>query len=137
MIGSLIGLSFLGLIIAYFSFSPVTKVQEIIPWNQETGKSKNIQSNNDMSLYIEKKRRQTIISSGRLNLNKIKESRTQFGSQTGALECMMTICPLLPCCPSNKLYDGGLSTSSNICILDGNGNISEDGGNALTKVCEI
>lgn len=139
MIGNLLGLSAIGLLIAYFSFTTSIhdKVQEI-PWNQETGKSKNIQSKtHDMSLYIESTKRKVINSAGKLNLKKIKENRTQKGFSTGALECMMTVCPLLPCCPTDKIYDGGLSSSNQQCVLDGNGNIIEDGGNALTKVCGV
>jgi hypothetical protein len=139
MIGNLLGLTAIGLLITYFSYTTSIhdKVHEI-PWNQETDKSKNIQSKtHDMSLYIELKKRKAINSAGKLDLKKIKENRTQKGFSTGALECMMTICPPLPCCPSDKIYDGGSSNSSNICILDGNGNIIGDAGNALTKVCGV
>jgi len=142
MIGNLLGLTAIGLLIAYFSFTTSIhdKVQEI-PWNEETGKSKTIQSKtNDMSLYIELKKRKTINSAGKLNLSKIKENRTQKGFSTGALECMMSLCPpICPtkiCCP-DLVYDGGTATlSSEQCVLDGNPlccpDLVYDGGSALS-----
>jgi hypothetical protein len=145
MIGTLIGISILGLLLLYFSFNSSPKV-EIIPWNEETGKSKHIQSKtHDMSLYIEKKKRQTIHTAAKLNVKKIKESRTQFGSQTGALEFMMTICPPFceQICCKDTIYDGGSSSSNECCILDGNvskicpGDTLYDGGLATSEPCCI
>jgi hypothetical protein len=125
MIGNLLGLTAIGLLITYFSYTTSIhdKVHEI-PWNQETGKSKNIQSKtHDMSLYIELKKRKAINSAGKLDLKKIKENRTQKGFSTGALECMMTICPPICrqqiCCP-DLLYNGGSAFSTEQCVLDGN-----------------
>ena len=49
---------------------------------QDTGKTKYVQSRTDASLHIERIRRRAI----QKNPHQIHESRTQFGSTTGAVE---------------------------------------------------
>jgi hypothetical protein len=57
---------------------------------QDTGKTHHIQSKTgDASLAIERVRRKTIQSFGVLNREKIKETHTQLGSTTGALEAFL------------------------------------------------
>lgn len=111
---------------------------------QDTGKSKQIQSKTgDASLNIEKVRIRTIQGSGRVQKNKLKETHTQFGSTTGAVETFMisSICPVLPCPPvpviQNLLLNAG-GASDEICNIfdDQNGlGCSYDAGEASTSIC--
>jgi len=57
---------------------------------QDTGKSKQIQSKTgDISLHVEKLRRQIIKSVGGIKPLSIKESTYQLGSTTGAIETFL------------------------------------------------
>jgi hypothetical protein len=79
-------------------------------------------------------RRRVIQAVGRLDYSKLKETRTQMGSTTGAFETFMlsTVCPL----PSpNILYDGG-GPADEFCPLDDDGSgIPLDGGTHNTSLC--
>lgn len=105
---------------------------------QDTGKTKHNQSKTgDASLYVEKVRRRTIQGHGRANPEKIKETHTQLGSTTGALETYMisSICPCPPICqPFDVLFDGGNDTSE-YCEYVGDGTL--DAGNDTTKACGL
>ena len=100
---------------------------------QDTGKTKYIQSKTgDASLNIEKVRRTAIQNGGK---GKVKESRTQFGSATGALEVFFIsrICKCI-CPPSEIIYDGG-GAYDEYCPI--HGSEMYDAGNADTIVCAI
>ena len=146
MDANFLGLSFLGILTIYAGYigftKPETKIQPITPWGEETGKTHHIQSkNHDASMITERRRRQAIQQVGRLSKYKLKESRTQFGSTTGAIETFMlsSICPALPCpsvCPSDIIYDGG-NQSDEFCPIfndEGNGP-ALDAGNPNTNAC--
>ena len=95
----IIALGALTYYIGYTSWNtPKPDINPVIPWGEQAGKTRSLQSKGDISLYIEKLRRRTIQSSGRIDKQKIKESRTLIGSTTGALETFMIsgICPPLP-----------------------------------------
>jgi hypothetical protein len=99
---------------------------------QDTGKSKQIQSKTgDASLSIERVRRRAIQTHGRLHKSRIRETRTQIGSATGAIEMMITsICPRF----YDLILDGG-DDLDEYCGYPGNGYL--DAGNATTKACGI
>jgi hypothetical protein len=105
---------------------------------QDTGKSKQIQSKTgDASLVIERLRRRAIQGHGRVHKSRIKETRTQMGSTTGAIETYIfsSICPCPPKCdPYDVIYDGG-GENSEYCEIVGDGYL--DAGNATTKACGI
>ena len=105
---------------------------------QDTGKTKHNQSKTgDASLHIEKVRRRTIQGQGRTELRKLKETHTQLGSTTGAMETYMisSICPCPPLCqPFDVLFDGG-NESSEFCEYAGDGTL--DAGNDTTKACGL
>jgi len=87
---------------------------------QDTGKSKQIQSKTgDASMFIERSRRKTIQASGRVNIQNLKESRTQFGSATGALETFFisAICPPIPV--EVYMYDAGFDSTEVCNIIEG------------------
>ena len=115
------------------------RINPITPWGEETGKTHHIQSKNgDASMVTELRRRQAIQQVGRLDKYKLKESRTQFGSNTGALETFMlsSVCPA-PCpivCPSDIIYDGG-NQADEFCPVSGTKSL--DAGNQNTKACGI
>jgi hypothetical protein len=101
---------------------------------QDTGKTKHVQSKTgDASLAIERIRRTAIQNGGR---DKIKETRTQKGSTTGALEVFFIsrICACV--CPPTQdiIYDGGGATNE-YCPIHGFDNY--DAGGADTRVCGI
>lgn len=133
-------LSLLGFYISYKSYNTYTEIttKPISPWNNQEGRTRDLQSlKGDASQYIELRRRQTIQQSGRLQPLKIRETRTQIGSTTGALETFMltAVCPKLPCCPQKDIiYDGG-NQNDEFCPIPGSD--TKDGGNELTKVCGI
>jgi hypothetical protein len=65
----------------------------------------------------------------------IRETKTQLGSTTGALETFMlsAICPKLIYCVKNDIvYDGG-NDEDEFCPIPGSD--TKDGGNELTDVC--
>ena len=99
---------------------------------QDTGKSKQIQSKTgDASLSIELVRRRAIQGHGRLDKSRIRETRTQMGSTTGAVEMMLTaICPNF----YDLILDGG-NEAADYCEYVGNGYL--DAGDATTKACGI
>ena len=105
---------------------------------QDTGKTKVNQSKTgDASLAIERVRRQTIQSVGRVNKRGIKETRTQLGSSTGAVETFMItgICPPLPFL--NLRFDGGGASSEYCNILTDTGaGVSYDAGGAECQECD-
>ncbi len=105
---------------------------------QDTGKTKHNQSKTgDASLNIELVRRRAIQSIGRVYKDKIKETRTQFGSTTGALETYMisAICPCLPVCqPYDVILDGGNQTAE-YCEYVASGYV--DAGDETTKACGV
>jgi hypothetical protein len=132
MDANMLGLSFLGILtlyVGYIGWSNTAVIQPInliTPWGEDTGKTHHSQSKTgDASMVTELRRRQAIQQVGRINKYKLKESRTQFGSTTGAVETFMlsTVCPphCPPICPSDAIYDGG-DQSANYCpILDDQG----------------
>lgn len=105
---------------------------------QDTGKTKHIQSKTgDASLAIQENRRLTIYRAGKANTRKIKETRTQLGSTTGAIETFMIsrICECL-CLPYDVVYDGG-DDNDEFCAYDGDGGNVLDAGDDTTKACGI
>jgi hypothetical protein len=131
-------LTLLGFYISYKGYNTYTEITKkpISPWNNQEGRTRDLQSlRGDASQYIELRRRQTIQQSGRLKPSKIKETKTQLGSTTGALETFMlsAICPKLVYCIKNDIvYDGG-NDRNEFCPIPGSH--TKDGGNELTKVC--
>lgn len=126
-----LGISFLGILTLYAGYIgwSTEKPQPIIPitpWGEDTGKTHHVQSKNgDASMITELRRRQAIQQVGRNAKNNLKESRTQFGSTTGAVETYMlsSVCPI-PCppvCPSDAIYDGGNHDDEFCPILDDQG----------------
>jgi hypothetical protein len=106
---------------------------------QDTGKTKYNQSKTgDVSLAIEKIRRRVIQGHGRANPKKLKETHTQLGSTTGAMETYMIseICPCPPKCPINDdiIFDGG-DQSAEYCEYVGDETL--DAGNDTTKACGL
>ena len=101
---------------------------------QDTGKTHHIQSKTgDASLAIEKLRRTVIQGHGRSNKSKIKETRTQLGSTTGALETFMisSICEY----PSYDLILDGGDENADYCEYTGTQYL--DAGDQNTKACGI
>ena len=139
---NILGISFLGILGLYVGYTGYQKQKEInykpvSPWYQQEGRTRDLQSmQGDASQYIEKRRRQTIQQAGRLQPYKIKETKTQLGSTTGALETFMIsgICPKLICCPADIIYDGG-NAQDEFCPISGTD--TKDAGNEKTKVCNI
>lgn len=135
-------LSLFGLMFAYAGYTilttptPVTfnPVRSGLLVAQDTGKSKQIQSKTgDASLRIERVRRRAIQGNGRLHKSRIRETRTQMGSTTGAIEMMITgICPNLNF--YDVILDGG-DELAEYCEFVGDGYL--DAGNATTKACGI
>ena len=85
-------LTLLGFYISYKGYNTYTEITKkpISPWNNQEGRTRDLQSlRGDASQYIELRRRQTIQQAGRLQPYKIKETKTQLGSTTGALETFM------------------------------------------------
>lgn len=106
---------------------------------QDTGKTHYNQSKTgDASLAIERVRRRAIQGHGRANKDKLKESHTQFGSSTGAVETYMisSICPCPPCTAYDVIYDGG-DDNDEFCPYDGDGITAIDAGNETTKACGL
>jgi len=120
-------------------------------WNEQVGRSKQIQSKNgDASMNVEMVRRRAIQSSA----NKLRESRTASGASTGAVEAYMlsSICPLVckkTICPCDVVFDGG-SANANFCPVPGDTtydaggsgiecppDILFDGGSANANFCPI
>jgi len=132
-------LSLLGFYISYKGYNTYTEIttKPISPWNNQEGRTRDLQSlRGDASQYIELRRRQTIQQAGRLQPSKIRETKTQIGSTTGALETFMlsAVCPKLICCPKDIIYDGG-NQNDEFCPISGTD--TKDGGNELIKVCGI
>jgi len=73
-----------------FFYTTPTTPPPLTPWGEEVGKTHHIQSKKDMSLFIYKKRRHVVSDQGGKELHKIKETRTQTGSATGAYEIMQS-----------------------------------------------
>lgn len=139
----MLGLSFLGILSLYIGYTGYQKQEELnykptTIWNNQEGRTRDLQSlKGDVSQYIELKRRQTIQQVGRLNISKIRETKTQIGSTTGAVETFMlsAVCPKLICCINQDIiYDGGDETNE-FCPISGTD--TKDAGNSLTKVCGI
>jgi hypothetical protein len=90
-----VAISFLGILSLYvvyvgWSARPKIQINPLTPWGEETGKTHHIQSKTgDASMVTELRRRQAIQQVGRINKRKIKETKTQLGSTTGALETFM------------------------------------------------
>jgi hypothetical protein len=85
-------LSLLGFYISYKGYNTYTEniTKPISPWNNQEGRTRDLQSlKGDASQYIELRRRQTIQHSGRLQPSKIRETKTQIGSTTGAIETFL------------------------------------------------
>jgi hypothetical protein len=137
----LIGGASLFLYIVYKSLKPV--VNPFIPQRtgllvaQDTGKSKVNQSKTgDASLAIERIRRRAIQGHGRVNKSKLKETHTQKGYTTGAMETFMisAICPCPTCVSYDIILDGGDQTAEYCEYV---GNTTLDAGNDTTKACSV
>ena len=148
MYGNIVGVGLVGLFLSYLAYNSWKSESSLIPERsgllvaQDTGKTKHIQSKNgDASMQTELYRRRAIQQSGRLQTSKIKETRTLWGSTTGALETFMItgICPALPCCPpSGILFDGGDENAEYCPVLDDTGTgATLDAGNQNTRVCGL
>jgi hypothetical protein len=131
-----IGIAALGALTIYIGYV-INKPEPIIatsPWNEQIGKTRSLQAKGDASMNTEMIRRRAIQAVGRLDYSKLKETRTQWGSATGALETFMlsSVCPL----PSpNILYDGGGPTDE-FCPLDDDGSgVPLDAGTHDTTLC--
>jgi hypothetical protein len=142
MDANVLGLSFLGILTLYagyigWSNQEVQPINLITPWGEDTGKTHQSQSKTgDASMVTEFRRRLAIQQVGCKAKQNLKESRTQFGSTTGALETYMlsSLCPLT--CPSDAIYDGGNQGNEFCPILDdqGNGKVL-DAGDRNVVVC--
>ncbi len=148
MDANILGLSFLGILTLYAGFIGWSKkesqpINSMTPWGEDTGKTHHSQSKNgDASMITELRRRQAIQQVGRIAKFNLKESRTQFGSTTGAIETYMlsSVCPV-PCppiCPTDIIYDGGNQGDELCPILDDEGTgTALDAGNQNTKACGL
>jgi hypothetical protein len=87
---SLVALSALllyGVYVQYKIIPSNTPKTLITPWGEQVGRTRPIQSKTgDASMATERVRRKTILKTGQLNPEKIKETRTSTGSTTGAIE---------------------------------------------------
>ena len=134
---NILSLGILGLGIAYMGYqmytTPLIKELQIersgLLVAQDTANSKQIQSKTgDASMTTERIRRKVIHANGIQYRSRIKESRTQTGSTTGAIEMMLSgICPHC----YDIIFDGGNDTGE-YCQFVGDGYL--DAGNARTKV---
>ena len=132
-----IGITALGALTIYIGYV-INKPQPLVsttPWNEQIGKTRSLQAKGDASMNTELIRRRAIQAVGRLDYSKLKETRTQMGSATGAFETFMlsTVCPL----PSpNILYDGG-GPVDEFCPLNDDGFGGPlDAGNHNTTLCD-
>lgn len=137
-----VGITLLLSYIVYKSLKPV--ISPFVPQRtgllvaQDTGKTKHNQSKTgDASLAIERVRRRAIQGHGRVNLTKLKETHTQKGSTTGAIETYMisSICPCPPKCNVfDIIFDGG-DAGADYCEYSGDGYL--DAGDDTTKACGV
>ena len=140
-----VGITLLLSYIVYKSLKP--KISPFAPQRtgllvaHDTGKSKVNQSKTgDASLFVQEKRRRVIHKHGQNNKLKLKETSTQKGSATGAIETFMITYKF-----SNKnskcifqTLDGGKYNSIHFTHLEANGgNNYYDGGKATTEDCFI
>jgi hypothetical protein len=110
----------------------------ITPWGQQVGRTRPIQSKTgDASMATERTRRRAIQGDGRLNAQKLKETRTSTGSTTGAVETffLSSVCPPFP--KLELLLDADGAYGEYCEILDGGGELVYDGGNEQTIVCGV
>lgn len=125
----------------YWSLPKQPELPKILP-PQQVGKTKYVQSKNgDASMATELNRRRAIQAQGRIEPHKIKESRTSYGSSTGALEAFMitSICPpIIRNLICDYIYDGGNADDEYCEILDDEyDGVIYDAGNADTIVCGV
>ena len=132
-------------IIAFFSYLVYSSLKpKTLPFKaerygllvgQDTGKSKINQSKTgDASLAIERSRRKAIQNGSKL---KIKETKTQLGSTSGALETFFIsrICPCVKTCqPYDIIFDGG-GEEAEYCDYISDGYL--DAGDDTTKACGV
>lgn len=138
MLFNVLGVLFLGGVGAYFVYySPPSEKKDEPIWNEQIGKTRSLQAKGDASLNTELIRRRVIQSVGRLNPKKLKESKTQKGTSTGAIETFMlsAVCPKIAACPPDIVFDGGGPTTE-YCPLDNTASdgIVYDAGNDTTTV---
>jgi hypothetical protein len=133
-----IGIAALGVLTVYVGYVINKPAPSAIPqfvWNEQVGKTRSLQARGDASMNTELIRRRAIQASGRLDYSKLKETRTQWGTATGAFETFMlsTVCPL----PSpNVIYDGG-GPADEFCPLNDDGTgVAVDGGTHDTTLCD-
>jgi len=142
MDANVLGLSFLGILTLYAGYISLSN-QEVQPANIITPLGEKIvkthysqSKTGDASMVTEVRRRLAVQKVGRINQYKLKESRTQFGSTTGAVETYMlsSLGPLI--CPPDAIYDGGNQGNEFCPILDdqGNGKVL-DAGDRNVVVC--
>ena len=142
-----VALLFLGSILLYGAYQHWRIRPETIPktlktpWGEQVGRTRQIQSKTgDASMATESTRRRTVQGASRDELYKLKESRTTTGSATGAVETyfLTSICPARPrYAVCDFLFDGGSAGNDFCAVLDGDGLVSYDGGNADTTVCGV
>ena len=142
---NLIGIGLLGIFLGflgyYFHFAePLQRPERYgLLVAQDTGKTKHIQSKTgDASLATQERRRQTIHYLGQKEKFKLKETRVQHGSRTGAIETFFISYPSCPCCvpPPDMWYDGGFPEDEYCVVLDGEDEGKHlDAGNQDTEVC--
>lgn len=139
---NILGSFFLGSLALYAGYviqnetTKTTKTPQFI-WNEQVGRTRSLQTmHGDASMNTELIRRRAIQASGRLDYSKLKETRTQLGTTTGAFETFMlsSVCPLPR---PNIRYDGGGATDE-FCPLDDTGaGVPLDAGNQDTTLCGI
>jgi hypothetical protein len=85
-----IGIAALGILTVYVGYV-INKPEPVVltPWNEQVGKTRSLQAKGDASMNTELIRRRVIQAVGRLDYSKLKETRTQMGSTTGAFETFM------------------------------------------------
>lgn len=147
---NLIALGLLSILFIYLTYLYFTLPKEVIPikppslWGEQVGRTRSIQSKTgDASMATELSRRRAIQQAGRLNKNKLKESRTSTGSSTGAFETffLSAICPAYCPCPilPSVIFDAGHADDDFCPIFDGDydNSIYYDGGGIDTQICGV
>lgn len=144
---NMIGIGVIGLVLAYAFYTMQRERQKpdlpsiLVP--QQVGKTKHIQSKNgDASMATERSRRRAIIYGMSGQRDRIKESRVSTGSTNGSLEAFFLTAIANPPTISQivekicySIFDAGGAESEYCYVVDGDGEMVYDAGNADTLVC--